>query len=110
MGQLGLVAGLATLTLAYFIVELTVLSLSAVATNGDIKTGGVYYLISRALGPAFGGSIGVIFYLANVFSSAMYVVGFVEAMEDSFGASGDLSRNALHFGRWMKVAMPPPFT
>lgn len=46
---------------------LTVLSMSAIVTNGKIRTGGVYYLVSRSLGPATGGSIGILYYLAITF-------------------------------------------
>lgn len=45
-------------------------------------------MISRSLGPEFGGSIGLIFSLANAVACAMYVVGFCESMLDlltSFG-------------------------
>lgn len=47
-------------------------------------------MISRSLGPEFGGSIGLIFSLANAVACAMYVVGFCESMLDllrSMGAS-----------------------
>lgn len=38
-------------------------------------------MISRSLGPEFGGSIGLIFSLANAVACAMYVVGFCESMQ-----------------------------
>ena len=44
--------------------------------------GGAYYLISRSLGPEFGGSIGLIFAFANAVAVAMYVVGFSETVVD----------------------------
>ena len=44
--------------------------------------GGAYYLISRSLGPEFGGSIGVIFSVASAVATAMCVVGFAETVRD----------------------------
>lgn len=44
--------------------------------------GGAYYMISRSLGPEFGGAIGVIFSVANTVAVAMYVVGFSETVID----------------------------
>lgn len=37
-------------------------------------------MISRSLGPEFGGSIGLIFSMANAVACAMYVVGFGESL------------------------------
>lgn len=39
-------------------------------------------MISRSLGPEFGGSIGLIFSLANAVACSMYVVGFCESLMD----------------------------
>lgn len=45
-------------------------------------------MISRSLGPEFGGSIGLIFSLANAVACSMYVVGFCEGMVDCLKANG----------------------
>lgn len=44
--------------------------------------GGAYFMISRSLGPEFGGAIGIIFSIANAVAVAMYVVGFAETVRD----------------------------
>ena len=54
VGQAGLLEGLAVITLANIVTVITAISMSAVSTNGQIKGGGIYYMISRSLGMALG--------------------------------------------------------
>jgi len=82
MGQAGLIEGLVILTLCNLVTGITALSMSAVATNGQIASGGVYYMISRALGPEFGGAIGILFTVANSVSVAVTTLGFVDSLLD----------------------------
>ena len=56
--------------------------MSAVTTNGQIKGGVVYYIISSALGPEFCGAIRLMFTLANSIAVSMYIVGFAESLLD----------------------------
>ncbi|KRZ37508.1 Solute carrier family 12 member 6, partial [Trichinella pseudospiralis] len=59
---------------------LTSISISAIATNGKVKSGGAYFMISRNLGAEFGGAIGVLYYLANTVATSMYLAGGVEIL------------------------------
>ncbi|VDK26642.1 unnamed protein product, partial [Taenia asiatica] len=57
---------------------ITTLSMSAIATNGKVPAGGSYFMISRSIGPEFGGAVGILFYLGTSMAAAMYLVGSVE--------------------------------
>ncbi|XP_017956901.1 bumetanide-sensitive sodium-(potassium)-chloride cotransporter isoform X2 [Drosophila navojoa] len=81
VGQAGIIEGFVLILTTTAVTTITALSMSAISTNGVIKGGGTYYMISRSLGPEFGGSIGLIFSLANVVACAMYVVGFCESLQ-----------------------------
>ena len=50
VGQAGLIEGLCIITLANVVTFITAISMSAVSTNGKIKGGGIYYMLSRSLG------------------------------------------------------------
>ncbi|KRT82772.1 Amino acid permease, partial [Oryctes borbonicus] len=82
VAQAGIAQGMLLILTTTAVTSITALSMSAISTNGVIKGGGTYYMISRSLGPEFGGSIGIIFALANAVACAMYIVGFCESMND----------------------------
>uniref|UniRef100_A0A8C7GU80 Solute carrier family 12 member 9 n=1 Tax=Oncorhynchus kisutch TaxID=8019 RepID=A0A8C7GU80_ONCKI len=105
VGHAGLLQGLVMLLVAYTIISLTILSICAISTNGAVQGGGAYFMISRSLGPEFGGSIGLMFFLAKVCACGVYVLGLVEALLDIFGqdpASSSAFR-VLPQGYWYTV-------
>ncbi len=84
VGQSGWLQIALILLCAKLITTLTGFSISAIATNTRVRGGGAYFLISRSLGVEFGGAIGVMFFLAQAISVAMYVLGFSEALLNVF--------------------------
>ena len=59
VGMMGWAGALGLFFFSELIAYLTITSFSALVTNGQMKGGGAYYMISRSLGPAFGGSSGM---------------------------------------------------
>jgi amino acid transporter len=80
VGQAGLALFTLIIIMASSVTTMTSLSISAICTNGEIRSGGAYYFISRALGPEFGGAIGLVFSFANAVAGAMYCIGFAETL------------------------------
>ncbi|OWR49900.1 solute carrier family 12 member 9 like protein, partial [Danaus plexippus plexippus] len=103
IGNAGLLVTLAQFGMAYLIVGFTVTSICAISTNGAVEGGGVYFMISRTLGPEFGGAIGTLFFFANVVSSALCISACAEAMVENFGDDGGYligSSPGLPSGYW----------
>lgn len=93
VGQTGFLGTFGLLVISYSLNLLTVLSISAISTNGTVRGGGAYYMISRCLGPEFGGSIGIVFYIGQVLNAGMNIVGFVEPLMTNYGAThGEIAR------------------
>ena len=78
VGEAGLIATLGIIFIAHIISVSTGLSISSIATDKKIKTGGLYYMLSRSLGLPMGGSIGITLFIGTAMSIALYIVGFCE--------------------------------
>ncbi|KAJ8707536.1 hypothetical protein PYW08_010788 [Mythimna loreyi] len=104
VGNAGLLVTLGQFGLAYLIVIFTVTSICAISTNGAVEGGGVYFMISRTLGPEFGGAVGTLFFFANVVSSALCISACTEALVENFGQNGYLvgSNPGIPDGWWYR--------
>ncbi|XP_010740004.3 solute carrier family 12 member 7 isoform X2 [Larimichthys crocea] len=80
VGTAGILESLAIVCLCCSCTMLTAISMSAIATNGVVPAGGSYYMISRSLGPEFGGAVGLCFYLGTTFAGSMYILGTIEIL------------------------------
>ncbi|KAL5261668.1 hypothetical protein ACHWQZ_G007386 [Mnemiopsis leidyi] len=80
VGQAGVLQGCLIIGVCCLTTFLTSVSMSAIATNGVVPAGGSYFMISRSLGPQFGGSVGIIFFLGVSFAASMYIVGAIEIL------------------------------
>lgn len=81
VGQAGVIGAFLIFLLAGLTVTLTSLSIAAISTNGTMKGGGAYYMISRALGPEFGGAVGVVFFAANSVGITFYLIAFAGELD-----------------------------
>lgn len=83
VGQAGLVWALGLYTVSVIVTLLTLCSICALVTNGHIGSGGAYFIISRSLGPEFGGAIGVVFYFANLIGVTAYCNVMTTQLKDA---------------------------
>lgn len=79
VGEAGFYGSVAIILIAHIISFTTGLSISSIATDKKIKTGGIYYVLSRSLGLPMGGAIGIALAVGMALSISLYIVGFVES-------------------------------
>ncbi|KAJ8965882.1 hypothetical protein NQ314_003862 [Rhamnusium bicolor] len=82
VAEAGIGLSLVIIGISAVVCIITTLSLSAICTNGEVKGGGIYYIISRSLGPEFGASVGIVFAFANAVSASMNTIGFCDSLKD----------------------------
>ncbi|XP_039999306.1 solute carrier family 12 member 7-like isoform X2 [Xiphias gladius] len=80
VGTAGILGSFAIVSMCCICTLLTAISMSAIATNGVVPAGGSYYMISRSLGPEFGGAVGLCFYLGTTFAGSLYILGTIEIL------------------------------
>ncbi|KAK7068981.1 hypothetical protein SK128_015899 [Halocaridina rubra] len=85
-GQAGILQSIVIATISLIVTIITTLSMSAIGTNGQVKGGGSYFMISRTMGPEVGGAIGVVFSFAHAIAASLNIVGFCESMNDLLGS------------------------
>ncbi|XP_020289559.1 solute carrier family 12 member 7 isoform X1 [Pseudomyrmex gracilis] len=98
VGTAGAIQGFFIVLCCCCVTMLTAISMSAIATNGKVPAGGSYFMISRSLGPEFGGAVGMLFYTGTTLAAAMYIIGAVEIvltyMAPSLSIFGDFTKDA----------------
>src|SRR5579862_9134719 len=82
VGVSGLYPTLVIITLASLIALITILSMSAIATNIEVKAGGIYYILSRSLGIEMGSAVGIPLFFKQALTIAFCVIGFAESLKD----------------------------
>lgn len=80
MAQAGLAGGILIILYSASITTMTTMSMSAIATNGKVAAGGIYFMVSRQLGPDIGAVVGLTLFAAQSLAVAMNLVGFAEAI------------------------------
>jgi amino acid transporter len=91
VGQAGLWATIGIILVAHIISFSTGLSVSSIATDKRVETGGSYYIISRSLGLPIGGTLGLALFVGLSFSVSLYLIGFSEVLLNYFGFATTLN-------------------
>ena len=85
VGQSGFFTSIAIIVVAHIISISTGLSVSSIATDKRVKTGGTYFIISRSLGLPIGGTLGLALFVGLSFSVSLYLIGFAESFLGYWG-------------------------
>lgn len=91
VGSGGLYLTLGIIAAAHVISVTTGLSVSSIATDKRVEAGGAYYIVSRSMGLAIGGTLGLALFVGLSFSISLYIIGFSESFLDYYGWSQDLN-------------------
>ncbi|CAH1153516.1 unnamed protein product [Phaedon cochleariae] len=104
VGTAGALQGFLIVLCCCCVTMLTAISMSAIATNGVVPGGGSYFMISRSIGPEFGGAVGMLFYTGTTLAGAMYIVGAVEILlmyiTDKLTLFGDITDDEVKFNNF----------
>ena len=85
--QAGVGGAIGVILYSVSVTSITTMSLSAISTNGKVAAGGVYFMVSRCLGPDIGVIVGLSLFIAQSLAVALNLVGFAEAvvsLEDEY--------------------------
>lgn len=97
VAQAGIYQSIIIIAISAVVCVITTLSLSAISTNGEVKGGGIYFIISRSLGPEFGASVGIVFAFANAVAASMNTIGFCDSLNQLLKENGlKIIDNAAH--------------
>lgn len=78
--QAGVGGAIGVILYSVSVTSITTMSLSAISTNGKVAAGGIYFMVSRCLGPDIGVIVGLSLYIAQSLAVALNLVGFAEAV------------------------------
>lgn len=102
VGMMGMWGALAILCFSELVSYITISSFSAIVSNGRTQGGGAYFLIARNLGPAFGGSSGILFWISYCINATYNVAAFAQVFQSTFipsdswwGSTSNLSQPVI---------------
>jgi amino acid transporter len=106
VGQAGVLGALLLLGAAFLIAFLTILSLSALVSNGQVHGGGLYGSLRKSIGPDLAAVIGIMFVAAYTVGIANYAIGFAHALVNEAGISSKSAVNVFPWnapGSWVET-------